>query len=337
MAPSATPSKKLKAETMRAEAARKMKEMEAAIKQAEIEEELERQQEEEEASKRQYEEAMWEAMEAEKKQKATKAVMKAAAEKVGESTKEKGKAKAVEVKKVVLKKKSKRTVDTDNESEGPEMLQKKKAKVEGNRSSQIEVAVLCLRYVCISDDFLADLFLLFRCKSNNLSCQKSAGQGQACAACNQNKQKCKGVQWVAVPGLPNLEELTAEVAGFREDTSHFLENIMTSLGCLMAVMGEIADNQRYYTTWKMEESRSVGSLRMTAEYSELEELALWQKFHKWQRDVAEQEGLNRDSKGGVQEMVIDEDEVGGEEKEFEEKEDEGEEGKEDEGKEDEVA
>ena len=41
MAPSATSSKMLKAETMHAEAARKMKEMEAAIKQAEIEEELE--------------------------------------------------------------------------------------------------------------------------------------------------------------------------------------------------------------------------------------------------------------------------------------------------------
>ena len=41
MAPSATPSKMSKAETMRAEAARKIKEMEAAIKQAKIEEELE--------------------------------------------------------------------------------------------------------------------------------------------------------------------------------------------------------------------------------------------------------------------------------------------------------
>ena len=100
---------------------------------------------------------------------------------------------------------------------------------------------------------------------------------------------------------------------------------MTSLGHLMAVMGEIANNQRYYMTWKMEESRSVGSSRMTAEYSEPEESVLWQKFHKWQRDVAEQESLNGDSEGGIQEMVIDEDEVEGEEKEVEEKEDEGEE------------
>ena len=105
---------------------------------------------------------------------------------------------------------------------------------------------------------------------------------------------------------------------------------MTSLGSLTVVMGEIADNQRYYTTWKMEESRSVGLSRMTVEYSEPEESALWQEFHKWRRDVAEQEGLNRESKGGVQEMVVDEDEVGGEEKEVEEKEDEGEEGKDDE-------
>ena len=289
-------------------------------------------------SKRRYEEAMQEAMEAEKKQKTAEAAMKAAAEKIGSSTKEKGKAKVVEVKKAVLKK-SKRTVDTDNESKGPEMPQKKKAKAEGSGSSQIEAAVPCLRYVRSSNDFLTDLFLIFRCKSNNLSCRKSAGQGQACAACNQNKQKCEGVQWVMVPGLPNLEELTAEVAGFREDASYFLKNIMTSLGRLTAVMGEIANNQRYYTTWKIEESRSVGSSRMTAEYSKLEESALWQKFHKWQRDVAEQEGLNRDSEGGVQEMVVDEDEVGGEEKEVEEKEDEGEEdeGKEDEGKKDEAA
>ena len=41
MAPSSTPSKMLKAETMHAEAARKMKEIEVAIKQAKIEEELE--------------------------------------------------------------------------------------------------------------------------------------------------------------------------------------------------------------------------------------------------------------------------------------------------------
>ena len=41
MAPSATPSKMSKAETMHAEAACKMKEMEVAIKQAKIEEELE--------------------------------------------------------------------------------------------------------------------------------------------------------------------------------------------------------------------------------------------------------------------------------------------------------
>ena len=109
---------------------------------------------------------------------------------------------------------------------------------------------------------------------------------------------------------------------------------MTSLGHLMAVIGDIADNQCYYMTWKMEESRSVGSLRITAEYSKPEELALWQKFHKWQRDVAEQESLNGDSEGGIQEMVIDEDEVEGEGKEVEEKEDEG---KEDEGKEGEAA
>ena len=69
MAPSATPSKMSKTETMHAEVARKIKEMEAALKQAEIEEELERQREEEEASKKRYEEAMREAMEAEKKQK----------------------------------------------------------------------------------------------------------------------------------------------------------------------------------------------------------------------------------------------------------------------------
>ena len=86
MAPSATPSKMSKAETMCAEAARKMKEMEVAIKQAEIEEELEWQREEEETSKRRYEEAMQEAMEA-KKWKATKAAMKAAMEKIGDSTK----------------------------------------------------------------------------------------------------------------------------------------------------------------------------------------------------------------------------------------------------------
>ena len=140
-----------------------------------------------------------------------------------------------------------------------------------------------------------------------------------------------------VPGLPSLEELTAEVAAFREDASYFLENIMTSLGRLTAVMGEIANNQRYYTTWKMEELRSVGSSRMTAEYSEPEESALWQKFHKWQRDVAEQEDLNRDSEGGVQEMVVDEDEVGDEEKKDGGEEGKDDEGKEDEGKEDEAA
>ena len=99
MALSATPSKMLKANTMCAEAACKMKEMEVAIKQAEIEEELKQQQEEEEASKRRYEEAMREAVEAEKKWKAGEAAMKAATEKIGDSAKGKGKAKAIEVKK----------------------------------------------------------------------------------------------------------------------------------------------------------------------------------------------------------------------------------------------
>ena len=55
--------------------------------------------------------------------------------------------------KKAVPKKSKRTVDTDNESEGPEMPQKKKAKAEGSGSSQIEAAVPCLRYVRNSDDF----------------------------------------------------------------------------------------------------------------------------------------------------------------------------------------
>ena len=207
-------------------------------------------------------------------------------------------------------------MDTDNESEGPDMLQKKKVKAEGSGSSQIEVAVSCLWYVHIFDDFLTDLFLLFRCKSNNLPCWKSAGQGQACTACNQNKQKCEGVQWVMVLGLPNLELLTVEVAGFQEDASYYLENIMTSLGHLMVVM---------------EELMSVGLSRMTAEYSELEESVLWHKFYKWQKDVVEQERLNGDSEGGIQEMMIDEDETEGEGKEVEEKEDEGEEDEDKEG------
>ena len=135
-----------------------------------------------------------------------------------------------------------------------------------------------------------------------------------------------------VLGLPNLEELVMQVAGLQEDTTFYLENITLNIKHLMAVMGEITNNQCYYMTWKMEELRSVGSSRMTAEYSEPEELALWQKLHMWQRDVAEQKSLNGDSEGGIQEMVIDEDEVEGEGKEVEEKEDEGEE---DEGKEDE--
>ena len=102
MAPSTTPTKLLKVEVMCTEAAHKQKEMEEAILMAE-----ERQQEEEEASKRRYEEAMWEAMEAEKKWKATEAAMKAVVEKVGDSAKGKGNAKVVEVKKAIPKTKSK--------------------------------------------------------------------------------------------------------------------------------------------------------------------------------------------------------------------------------------
>ena len=49
---------------------------------------------------------MQEAMKAEKKWKAAEAAMKAAVEKAGDSTKGKGKAKAVEVKKAVSKKAS---------------------------------------------------------------------------------------------------------------------------------------------------------------------------------------------------------------------------------------
>ena len=158
-----------------------------------------------------------------------------------------------------------------------------------------------------------------------MPCWKTVGQGQAYLACNQNKQQCEGVQWVAVLGLPNLEELVTQVTGLWEDNAFFLKNFTLNIKHLTVVMGEIVDNQQYYMMWKMEELRLVGSLRMMADYSELRELALWHKFHKWQRDVAEQESLNVDSKEGSKDMVIDEDEVEAEEKEGEGKKDEGEE------------
>ena len=148
---------------MCAEAACKQKEMEEVILAAEVEEAKERCHEEEE-------QWAWEELEhqkCEKKWKTTEAAKKVAAKKVGESAKGKGKAKDVEDGEPKLKKKkSKRVVETDEEGDKPEMLQKKKARAEGSGSSQIEAAVPCLRYVRIFDDFLADLFLLFRCKSN---------------------------------------------------------------------------------------------------------------------------------------------------------------------------
>ena len=100
---------------------------------------------------------------------------------------------------------------------------------------------------------------------------------------------------------------------------------MLNLGCLTVVMGEVTNNQQYYMTWKMEESRLVELSRMTMEYSKPEESVLLHKFHKWQKDVAEQESLNGDSENGIKEMVIDEDKTEGEGKEVEGKEDEGEE------------
>ena len=115
MAPSATPSKMSKAETMHAETACKMKEMEAAIKWAKIEEELEQWQEEEEVSKRWYEEELQAAKEMEKKQKAMLAAKEAVTKKVGESSKGKGK--------------SEQVAGTDEESDRPA---KKKVKAEGS-------------------------------------------------------------------------------------------------------------------------------------------------------------------------------------------------------------
>lgn len=131
MAPSTTASKMSKAEVMRTEAARKMKEMEAAIRQAEIEEELERQREEEEASKRRYEEELRAAKEAERKRKAAMTAREAADKKAGEPSKAKGK--------------SKRNVETDEESDGLELPVKKKMKAEGSGAPQIEAVVPCIR------------------------------------------------------------------------------------------------------------------------------------------------------------------------------------------------
>lgn len=138
MAP-ATPAPVKKADQLRAEAARKQKEFEDMLKQAEIEEVAEKRREEEEASRRRYEEAQREVKEREEKRKAAEAKK---AKKVGEADK---------------KKKSKRVVETDDESEGPDLPPKKKMKAEGSGAGMIEAAVPCLRYV---RSFLTWSFLL---------------------------------------------------------------------------------------------------------------------------------------------------------------------------------
>ena len=143
MALSSTPTKLSKVKIMHAEAAHKQKEMEEAILMAEVEEAEERHWKEEEQQAQELEHQKHE------KQKATEAAKKVAAKKARESAKGKGKAKNVEDGEPELKKKSKRIVETDEEGDGPEMPPKKKVKAEGSGGSMMDVAVLCLWYVCI--------------------------------------------------------------------------------------------------------------------------------------------------------------------------------------------
>lgn len=82
-----------------------------------------------------------------------------------------------------------------------------------------------------------------------------------------------------------VEDLVTQVAGLREDTMVYLENIAMNISRLTAVMGEMADNQRYYMTWRMEESRSEGSSRVSADYSVPEDSPLWHEFQEWRQSV----------------------------------------------------
>ena len=50
-----------------------------------------------------------------------------------------------------------------------------------------------------------------------------------------------------------------QVAGLQEDTTFYLENIMLNIKHLMAVMGEVTDNQHYYMTWKLVGDYEVGN------------------------------------------------------------------------------
>ena len=54
-------------------------------------------------------------------------------------------------------------------------------------------------------------------------------------------------------------------------------------------IADVADANNQYFVWKMEQERGrseVGSLHTPVEYSEHDELPLWQEFQEWRRTVA---------------------------------------------------
>lgn len=131
---------------------------------------------------------------------------------------------------------------------------------------------------------------------------KTSSWGQACNACGQVKQRCKGAKWVA-----ESDGELRDFAEFRKDFRLFANAMLDDMGDLVRVVTGLTDVAQQLVA-QQEERRSWEGSMVTAPYSELGDTELWQEFEAWK--LEREEAVNGDGEDDGMDGVKGEGDVG---------------------------
>ena len=100
----------------------------------------------------------------------------------------------------------------------------------------------------------------------------------ACMICSQDKQKCKGVQWVGVPTQSKMKEVVKNLVELCNKNCAYHKSMKRLMSDLVEVMGDIAQLGRLVPVNLPSEEGTPSDIPLVLGDNEL-----WQEFLEWRQ------------------------------------------------------